>query len=271
MNVGTLVAYRWEVRKLLAQKRTYIGIGAAALLPIVFVMVMGLQSGGPYDVPLGHNLRRTGLSITLVVLTFASRFGAQLVTALVAGDIVAAEDSEGTLKTILTRSLRRGQILGGKVLASLTYVVALLVALGISGVVSGTIAWGWRPLVTLSHARVSAAHALGLTAAALAVFAMTLVAVAAFAVFLSVATRNSAASIVGALVWALAWEAVAGLVHGSWTRYTLGKQLDAWQAVFHSPVVWSEIGRSAWVCGLYVAVPLAVAWWIFNRRDVAGA
>jgi ABC-type spermidine/putrescine transport system permease subunit I len=100
---------------------------------------------------------------------------------------------------------------------------------------------------------------------------MTLAAVAAFAVFLSVATRNSAASIVGALVWALAWEAVAGLVHGSWTRYTLGKQLDAWQAVFHSPVVWSEVGRSAWVCGLYTAVPLAAAWWIFNRRDVAGA
>jgi ABC-2 type transport system permease protein len=268
---GTLVAYRWEVRKLLAQKRTYIGLGAAALLPIVFVTVMGLQSGGPYDVPLGHNLRRTGLSITLVVLTFASRFGAQLVTALVAGDIVAAEDSDGTLKTILTRSLRRGQILGGKVLASMTYVVALLVALGISGVVSGTIAWGWKPLVTLSHARVSAAHALGLTGAALAVFAMTLAAVAAFAVFLSVATRNSAASIVGALVWALAWEAIAGLVHGSWTRYTLGKQLDAWQAVFHSPVVWSEIGRSAWVCALYTAVPLAVAWWIFDRRDVAGA
>jgi ABC-2 type transport system permease protein len=49
-----LVAYRWEVRKLLAQKRTYIGIGSAALLPIVFVTVMALQSGGPYDVPLGH-------------------------------------------------------------------------------------------------------------------------------------------------------------------------------------------------------------------------
>ena len=91
----------------------------------------------------------------------------------------------------------------------------------------------------------SAAHALGLTGAALDVFAMTLAAVAAFAVFLSVATRNSAASIVGALVWALAWEALAGPVHGSWTRYTLGKQLDACQAVFHSPVVWGDIGRSA--------------------------
>ena len=270
MTAGTLVAYRWEVRKLLAQKRTYIGIGAAAILPVVFVTVMGLQSGGPYDVPLGHNLRRTGLSITVVVLTFASRFGAQLVTALVAGDIVAAEDTNGTLKTILTRSLRRGQILGGKLLASLTYVLALLAALGISGVVSGTIAWGWRPLVTLSHVRISAAHALGLTAAALAVFAMTLAAVAAFALFLSVATRNSAGSIVGALVWALTWEAIGGLVHGAWTKYTLGKQLDAWQAVFHSPVQWTEIGRCAWVSALYAVIPLVAAWWIFGRRDVAG-
>jgi hypothetical protein len=51
----TLVAYRWEVRKLLSQKRTYIGIAAAALLPIVFVTVMALQTGGPYDGPLGHS------------------------------------------------------------------------------------------------------------------------------------------------------------------------------------------------------------------------
>ena len=59
---GALVAYRWELRKLVSQKRTYIGIGAAALLPVVFVTVMALQKGGPYDAPLGHNLRRTGLA-----------------------------------------------------------------------------------------------------------------------------------------------------------------------------------------------------------------
>jgi len=65
---GALVAYRWELRKLVAQKRTYIGLGAAAVLPVVFVTVMALQKGGPYDAPLGHNLRRTGLALALVVL-----------------------------------------------------------------------------------------------------------------------------------------------------------------------------------------------------------
>jgi len=30
----TLTAYRWEVRKLVSQKRTYIGLGASALPPV---------------------------------------------------------------------------------------------------------------------------------------------------------------------------------------------------------------------------------------------
>ena len=135
-----LTAYRWELRKLVSQKRTYIGLGAAIVLPIVFVTVMALQSGGPYDAPMGHNLRQTGIALALVLLTFVSRFGAQLATALVAGDIVASEDAGGTLKMILTRSLRRGQVLAGKTLASFTYVVALLVALLVAALASGTIA-----------------------------------------------------------------------------------------------------------------------------------
>src|SRR3954454_10029902 len=67
----TLTAYRWEQRKLVSQKRTYIGIGAAALLPVLFVVAMAFQTGGPYDVPLGRNLRHTGVPLALVVLTFA--------------------------------------------------------------------------------------------------------------------------------------------------------------------------------------------------------
>lgn len=271
MRAGMLVAYRWELRKLAAQKRTYIGIGSALLLPVIFVTVMALQTGGPYDAPLGHNLRRTGLSLALVVLNFASRFGAQLVAALVAGDIVAAEDSGGTLKMILTRSLRRGQILGGKILASFTYVAALMLALAGAGVVAGVAAWGFDPLTTLSDVRISAAHALALTFATMALFAVPLAGVAAFAILLSTWTRNSAAAIVGALVYALAQEAIGGLVHQDWARhYLLSDQFDGWHGLFVSPTNWALIARTLWVSAIFIAVPLAAAGAIFRRRDVAG-
>jgi ABC-2 type transport system permease protein len=266
-----LTAYRWELRKLRSQKRTYIGIGAAALLPIVFVTVMALQTGGPYDVPLGHNLRHTGIVLALVVLTFASRFGAQLVTALVAGDSVANEDAGHTLKLILTRSLKRSQILAGKTLASFTYVVVALLAFITAGLVSGLVAWGFNPVTNLSHVQLSPAHSLGLAFAAVGLFSVPLLGVAAFALFLSVVTRNSAAAIVGTLVYALAQEAIAGLVHLSFFQhYLLSDQLDAWHGLFQTPTHWTSVVRALWVSAIFVAVPLAAAFAFFARRDVAG-
>jgi ABC-2 type transport system permease protein len=267
----TLTVYRWELRKLASQKRTYIGIGAAALLPVIFVSVMAVQTGGPYDAPLGHNLRHTGIALTLVVLAFASRFGAQLVTALVAGDIVANEDSGGTLKMVLTRSARRAQVLAAKTLASFTYVVALLLAIVATGMVSGIIAWGFNPVVDLSGTRVAAGRAFGLSFAALAAYAVPLLAIAAFGIFLSAVTRNSAAAIVGTLVYELFMEAIVGLVHLSWLpHWALSAQFDAWQGFFRTPIAWTPVLRALWVSAIYAAVPLAIAFWYFLRRDVTG-
>ncbi len=102
--------YRWELRKLRAQKRTYLGLGAAAAVPVIFVVATSLRGGGPNDVAFGRYIHDTGLAIPLVLLLFGSIWLFPLITALVAGDIVASEDGNGTLKTILTRSVERGQV-----------------------------------------------------------------------------------------------------------------------------------------------------------------
>ena len=132
--------YRWELVKLLAQKRTYLGLVAATLVPIIFVFVLVLQTGGPNDVPLGRYIRDTGLAVPFVVLFFMSIWGLPLITALVAGDIVASESHNGTLKTILTRSRDRGEIFAGKALATATYVLAVVFLMGLVGLLAGIIA-----------------------------------------------------------------------------------------------------------------------------------
>ncbi|MDX6477913.1 MAG: type transport system permease protein, partial [Gaiellaceae bacterium] len=76
--------YRWEIAKLLAQKRTYLGLGSAMVVPLIFVVVLLLQKGGPNDVPLGRYIRDTGLATPFVVLFFMSIWGFPLITALVA-------------------------------------------------------------------------------------------------------------------------------------------------------------------------------------------
>ena len=95
--------------------------------------------------------------------------------------------------------------------------------------------------------------------------------VAAFGIFLSVATRNSDAAIVGTLVYALAQGAIGGLVHADWAKqYLLSDQFDAWQGVFHTPTDWTPIVRSIWVTAIFIIAPLAAAFYLFRRQEVAG-
>jgi ABC-2 type transport system permease protein len=263
--------YRWELAKLLAQKRTYLGLGAAVAVPVIFVVVLVLQTGGPNDVPLGRYIRDTGLAVPFVVLFFMSIWGLPLITALVAGDIVASESQNRTLKTILTRSRERGEVFGGKVLATVTYTLVVVFAMGLVGLIAGSIAWGFHPLTSLSGTQVSAGHGLGLLVASLAIYALPLVGIAAFGVLLSTITRNSAASVVGTLMFALFMQ-LLGVLPGteSFRAYLLGTQFDAWHGFLRVPADWAPVTRALWVTSLYIAVPLAIAYVVFLRRDVAG-
>lgn len=109
-----------------------------------------------------------------------------------------------------------------------------------------------------------------LDALAYATYLLPLAVLVSVAFFLSTATRNSAAAIVGTLIFTLAFEGIAALpgLEGA-KPYLLPQQFDAWQALFGKSGV--SISRAAWTCAIYSLLPLAGGWWIFSRRDVAGA
>jgi ABC-2 type transport system permease protein len=270
---AVLAAYYWEVRKLIAQKRSWIGIAAAAVIELVFLISIEISkvtpNDGPYADPMGQGLRHSGLALTPVVLKEIAYFGPAIIAALVGGDIVANEDGGSTLKTILVRSVRRGEILAAKALALFTYVIAALFVFAATGVIAGTIAWGFHPLANISGTHISAWHALALTFAAIAVYAVPTIAIACFGLFLSVVTRQSVAGVVGTIFYALALQGLAALPAIKGARpYILVTQLHAWHAPFETPTNWALIWHAVWVSALYAGPPLVAAWLIFRRRDV---
>ena len=268
---GAIGVYRWELRKLVSQKRTYLGLGAAALVPLLFTIALTLQKGQPNDVAFGRYVRDSGLAIPLVLLLFGSIWLFPLITALVAGDIIASEHHNGTLKTILTRSLDRGQIFTGKVLTAFTYAVAALLVMGTTAIVAGTIKSGFNPLVTLSGTKVSAMKALGLVGASFAVYLLPLLAIACFGLFLSALTRNSAAAVVGTLMFALLMQLIGILPGlGGLQPYLLTTQFQAWQGFLRVPADWAPVIRGVWLSAAYAIPPLFAAYLIFLRSDVAG-
>jgi ABC-2 type transport system permease protein len=273
MSPSAATVYRWELRKLRSQKRTYLGLGAAALVPVLFVVALALQGGrsGPRDVAFGRYLHDTGLAVPLVLLLFGSIWMFPLITALVAGDIVAAEDHNGTLKTILTRSVDRQRIFAGKTLAAMSYAILAIAITGTVAVGAGILASGLHPITTLSGTRVSAGHGLALVGASLLVYLLPILAVASIGLLLSTATRNSAAAVVGTLMVSLLLQLVGILPGlGALRPYLLSTQFNAWQGLLREPADWAPIIRAAWVCALYGLPCLFAAYLVFLRRDVAG-
>jgi ABC-2 type transport system permease protein len=157
------------------------------------------------------------------------------------------------------------------VLATVSYTVVIVFAMGLVGLVAGSLAWGFHPLTSLSGTKVATGHGVALLAASLGIYALPLVGIAAFGLMLSTISRNSAAAVVGTLMWALLMQLLAVLPGTESIRpYLLGTQFDAWHGFLRTPADWVPVVRALWVCALYIAVPLLVAYAVFLRRDVAG-
>jgi ABC-2 type transport system permease protein len=264
--------YRWELFKLRYQKRTYLGLGASVLVPILFVLALHFRHdrrGG--DFAFSSYLSRSGLAVPLVLLLFGAVWLFPLITALVAGDIFASEDHNGTLKTILTRSLERSQIFAGKALAAITYAITAILISGTVAVVAGSIQSGFNSLQTLSGTIVSAPKALELVYVGLLVYLIPIVTIVCIGLLLSSLTRNSAAAVVGTLMVSLLFQLIGILPGlGGLQPYLLSTQFNAWQGLLRTPIDWSPVIRAAWVCAMYGVPALAAAFLVFLRRDVAG-
>jgi ABC-2 type transport system permease protein len=270
---STFTVLRWELRKLRSQKRTYLGLGIAVLLPLIFVLVQNLRSGHPHggDIIFTTYITRSGLATPVLILFWASAFFLPLIASLVAGDVVANEDGNGTLKTILTRSVDRGQVIAAKVATAILYATAGALTMAVVATVAGVASWGFHSVITFSGTIVSAPKGLLLIAAAYAFYLIPLAAVASIGVLLSTLTRNSAAAVVGTLAFTLML-ALVKLIPGleGAGPYLLTTQYQAWQGLLATPTNWAPILHSLWVSALYAGPALIAAYLIFLRRDVAG-
>jgi ABC-2 type transport system permease protein len=269
----TLTAYRWELRKLISQKRTYLGLGLVIVLPLFFVVFQNVHQrhdrGG--DNPFAAQITQSGLATPVLMLLFLSVFMLPLAAALVAGDIVAAEDANGTLKTILTRSANRGQIFAAKALAAVTYATIAVFLSAAVATVAGVISWGFNHVTTYSGTVVSAPEGLLLVFAANAVYLIPLLTVAGIGVLLSTTTHNSAAAVVGTIGFVILLFIVAGIpgLEGA-KPYLLTEQFENWHGLLRTPTDWAPIWHSLWVCALYAVPALFAGYLVFLRRDVAG-
>ncbi len=271
---STLTVYRWELRKLVSQKRSYLGLGLVIALPLFFVIFQNVHQrhdrGGTENI-FATQITQSGLATPVLMLLFLSVFMLPLAAALVAGDVVAAEDGNGTLKTILTRSVDRGQVFAAKALAAMTYAALAVFSSAAVATVAGIASWGFHSVRTFSGTIVSAPEALLLVFAANAIYLIPLLTVASIGVLLSSTTRNSAAAVVGTIGLVILLFILAQIPGLEAVKpYLLTEQFENWHGLLRTPTDWAPIAHSAWVCALYAVPALFAGYLVLLRRDVAG-
>ena len=214
-------------------------------------------------------------------LGFAHTIGAMLVL-IMASLAIGVEYSWGTLRGVLTKGIRRWQLLGAKALLLVLMVTAGLLILSLTVVVSSLLA----ALLTLHEGGGLADSGEWRTAAVVfgkMVYALTPYVI--LALFLSVLTASLSIGIALSLAYYLAETFLMGMLFesfGSVSDFLLGPSVIAWMvepgariwAVENLPVPPSDLPSNlhAFLVILrYVVVLSAAAFWLFQRGDVVGA
>jgi ABC-2 type transport system permease protein len=162
----------------------------------VVAAVLQLQAGLPTDTLYGRWVQDVGLAFPLVLLGSAGVWGVPVLASLVAGDVMSSEDAHGTWAMLLTRSRSRWQLLWGKALVAALATVGLVVALGLSALLSGVLLVGRQDLVGLTGQPIGFTTGVGLVVLAWLSTLPTALAISAGALLVSAATRSSLLGVV---------------------------------------------------------------------------
>jgi ABC-2 type transport system permease protein len=134
-----------ELLKLFARKRTHIGFGAFLVVQILILAMLQLpKAKRAFAQMLTNNgylpqEYYAGLTLALLIIVFTISLLGALYLALVSGDVVAKEVEDGTMRMILSRPISRLRLLTVKWLACAIYTFTLMIFLGATSLLAGTI------------------------------------------------------------------------------------------------------------------------------------
>jgi ABC-2 type transport system permease protein len=288
-----------ELLRLARRPRTWAVLMLLCALPIVvavFVAVTNLvpQPGqGPAFLSAvlsdGSLYPAAGLAIVLPVFLPVS-------VAVFSGDAVAGESSTGMLRYLLARPVSRTRLLIAKLAGTMSFVLLAVVLVAITSYITGVLAFGTgglRPVTapsgggsvaspvtgtsigtvstSLSGTPLTTAQLIERVAMGIVYISVSMLGVAAIALFLSTITDSALGAAMGALAALVTSEVLATLdAAGSVKPYLPTNYWLAWIDLFRQPILWHDVQRGLALQAVYALVFLGAAWANFSTKDVAG-
>jgi len=271
---------RSELWKLFAKKRTYIGFLMFLLAQNAIILVFRFTNGP--RVSMMRTLEGNGylaqefisaLTVATFMLLPIAYMLLPLYVSLVGGDLVAKEAEDGTLRMILSRPVSRLRLLLLKWLAGAIFSLALVVALGLFGVLFASLWFPWKGLfVFIPGELFSVFGALGglehYTAAHL-MMAAKAVTVMGLAFMFSCFNVKPAAATILAVSFVFVNFIMQNIPYfRDLQHWFLTYHLNIWQFMFAQPIPWWRIGESLSILLGFNLTFVVIGVTAFQVRDI---
>lgn len=278
MNLA-LCQFGFELKKLFARKRTWLGFGAFLAVEAAVLFLLNLpkpkESFRRIIEQNGYGFEDyfSGLTLAQSMLMWTTFLLGALYIALVAGDVVAKEVEEGTMRMVLCRPVTRLRLGVLKFLACVTYTFTLVAFIGVSALLLGLAYRGFGGLLVFAPLeRVFALYApwpgLVRYLAALPFLALSLASIASLGFMFSCCNMKPAAATIATLSIFLFDFIFRSIPYfESLQPFFLNTHMAAWLRVFDDYIPWATMLEDyAYLLALdftFLLVGLAV----FYRRD----
>jgi ABC-2 type transport system permease protein len=265
-----------ELRKMLRSRRTWVTIAVIDFLPSLVAVLLSVTDLGPRP--------GTGPAFLSAVLADGALFPLAAIAiilplflpaavAITAGETIAGEAQQGTLRYLLIRPVGRTRLLVAKLVTVMAFVLLTLLVVAATAYVLGILLLGHQDTsvatTTFSGTQLTTPQLVARTGLALAYALLSMLGVAAVALFLSTMVRSPLAAAMGTLALLigstllLTLDAAHGLRPYLVTRYWL-----AFVDLFRDPILWNDVVHGVLLQGGYVVVFLGAAWANFVTKDI---
>ena len=246
-------------------------LAALAAIPILIaitVRVTHAGSGGNGPAFL-NRIENNGLFTVFVALAVCVPLFLPLTIGVVAGDTIAGEASNGTLRYLLIAPAGRIRLLAVKYVGAAVFSLASTLVVCIAGALIGLALFPSGSVTLLSGTSVSIGEALWRSFLIALFVTVSLLGLSAIGLFISTLTDVPVGAMAATIIFAVASEVLDQLPQLDWLRPWLFSNywLD-FADLLRDPISWTSFGQNALLQGGYILVFAALAYGRFSQKDI---
>jgi len=269
-----------ELSKLVRNRRTWVTILLIDSLPTLVAVLLAVTEIGPRPgagPAFLSAVMTDGTLFPLAALAIVLPLFLPLAVAITAGEAIAGEAQQGTLRYLLVRPVGRTRLLVAKLISVMAFVVLTIAIVAVTAYVTGALLLGDSEVpagtgggaTSVSGSALSTPELLARTFLALGYAMFCMLGVAAIALFLSTVVRSPLGAALGTMGILIASTLLLTLdAADSFRGYLPTRYWLAFVDLFRDPIFWRDIVRGVLLQAAYVVVFLAAAWANFATKDV---